>query len=77
MVGGARTVDGELGVGNNLLDDTTLLEGGQSLASEGSVDLQSVDENGGGDETVGQDILVEALLDGLVHDNGMLRLILY
>ena len=62
---------------NKLLDNTTLLEGGQRLAGEGTVDLQSVDEDGGGDELVGQDILVKTLLDGLVHDDGMLRLVLH
>ena len=61
---------------NNLLDDTLLLEVGEGLAGKGTVDLQSVDENGGGDETVGQDILVKALLDVLVHGHSMLSLVL-
>ena len=61
---------------DNLLDDTLSLEVGKSLACERAVDLQSVDEDGGGDETVGQNVLVKTFLDGLVHDDGMLGLVL-
>ena len=71
-----HTVDGKLRVSNDLLDDTPLLEVGESLAGERSVDLQSVDENGGSDESVGEDVLVETLLHKLVHDHGMLGLVL-
>jgi len=61
---------------NNLLDHTLLLEIRESLACERTVDLESVDENGSGDETVGKDVLVETLLDLLVHDHCMLGLVL-
>jgi hypothetical protein len=71
-----RTVDVELVVTNDLLDDALLLELGERLARQGSADLQAVDEDGGGDQTVGQDVFVKALMDGLVHDDGMLGLVL-
>ena len=48
----ALTVHGQLAVTNNLLDGTLLLEVGQSPACERSVDLETVDEHGDGDEAV-------------------------
>jgi hypothetical protein len=63
-------------VSNDLLDDTLLLELSESLARKRSVDLQSVDEDGSSDQTVGENVLVEALLDVLVHDDSMLGLVL-
>ena len=74
---GGHTVDGKLGVADNLPDDALALEVGQRLARERAVDLQPVDQHGGGDKTVGQHVLVEAVLDGLVHDDGVLGLILH
>jgi hypothetical protein len=71
-----RTVDVHLGVADNLLDLALLLKVIQSLAGEAAVDLQTVDEGGHGDQTVGLDILVELLRGGLVEDDGVLGLVL-
>lgn len=70
------TVDVQLGVANNLLDLTLLLEVVQSLARKAAVDLQTVDQRGHGDQAVGLDILVELLGGGLVEDDGVLSLVL-
>lgn len=61
---------------DNLLDGTLGLEVVQGLACERAVDLQAVDEDSDGDQTVGLDVLVETLLELLVHDNGMDGLVL-
>lgn len=45
-------------MGDNLLDLSSLLQIGQASASKGSVDLQSVDEDGDSDETVRLDVFV-------------------
>jgi hypothetical protein len=71
-----RTVDLHLAVSDNRLDDATLLEVGQGLASQGTVDLHAVDEGGDSDKAVGLDIFVEPLADGLVEDDGVLGLVL-
>ena len=73
---GGRTVDLHLAVGDNRLDDALLLEVGQGLASQGTVDLHAVDEGGDSDEAVGLNIFVELLGDGLVEDDGVLGLVL-
>ena len=61
---------------DNLLDLTLLLEIGKSTTSERTVDLQTVDKDGDSDETVGLDILLELVADGLVEDDGVLGLVL-
>lgn len=61
---------------NNGLDDTLLLEVGKGLAGERAVDLQTVDEDGNGDEAVGLDILLELLAGVLVENDGVLGLVL-
>lgn len=71
-----RTVDAQSAVSNNLLDDALLLKVGQTSASNGSVDLHSVDKNGDGDETVGLDILVKLVGGGLIEEDGVLGLVL-
>lgn len=71
-----RTVDVQLGVTDNLLDLALLLEVLKSLTGEGAVDLKTVDKGGDGNETVGLDVLVETLSDGLLEDNGVLGLVL-
>lgn len=71
-----RTVDVQLGVADNLLDLTLLLEVGKGLAGKGAVDLQAIDEGGNGDQAVGLNILVELLKGGLLEDNGVLSLVL-
>lgn len=73
---GKRTVDVQLRVTNDLLDQSLLLEVGQSLAGERAVDLETVDQGGDGDQTVGLDILVELLRGGLVEDDGVVGLVL-
>lgn len=75
-VGPERTVDGALGVSDNLLDLTLLLEVGKGLPGEGTVDLQTVDKGGDGDEAVGLDILLKLVVGGLVEDDGVLGLVL-
>lgn len=62
---------------NNLLDGTLGLEIGEGAAGERAVDFQAIDEDGDGDETVGLDLLVEALLKGLVKDDGVDGLVLH
>lgn len=71
-----RTVDVAGVVTDNLLDGALGFEIVQGLAGEGAVDLQAIDEDGNGDQTVGLDILVETLLEGLVEDDGVDGLVL-
>ena len=61
---------------DNLLDGTLLLEIGKGLAGERTVDLETVDKGGDGDEAVGLDILVKLVRGGLVEDDGVLGLVL-
>jgi hypothetical protein len=73
---GERTVDGQLGVTDNLLDGALLLEVGKGLAGQRSVDLEAVDEGGHGDQPVGLDILLELVVGGLIEDDGVVGLVL-
>src|SRR4051812_9939077 len=66
-----RTVDVAGVVANNLLDGSLSLKVGEGAAGEGAVDLQTIDEDGNGDEAVRLDVLVETLLEGLVKDDGV------
>lgn len=61
---------------DNLLDDALLLQVGQTSASNGTVDLHSVNENRDGDQAVGLDIFVKLLGGGLVEDDSVLGLVL-
>jgi hypothetical protein len=74
--GDGAGVDVQLGVADNLLDLTLLLEVGKGLAGKGAVDLQAIDEGSNGDQAVGLNILVELLKGGLLEDNGVLSLVL-
>lgn len=56
-----RTVDEHLAVRNDGLDLSLLLQVLQALASQRAIDLQSVDQGGDGDETVGLNVLVQLL----------------
>ena len=77
MKGNRRhTVDGALGVTNNLLDLAVLLKVGEGLAGERAVDLQTVDEGGDGDQTVGLNLFLKTVRGGLVEDDGVLGLVL-
>lgn len=71
-----HTVDAQRAVPDNLLDNSLLLQVGQTPAGNGSVDLHSVDENSDGDQTVCLDILIELVGSGLVEDDGVLGLVL-
>lgn len=71
-----RTVDCTLRVPDNLLDHSPCLQVGQRPAGERSVDLQPIDQNSDGDETVSLDILVELVRGGLVEDDGVVGLVL-
>ena len=72
-----HTVDVAGVVANNLLDGTLSLEVGEGAAGKGAVDLQTIDEDGNGDEAVRLDVLVETLLEGLVKDDGVDGLVLH
>jgi len=63
-------------VSDNLLDDALLLQVGQTSASNGTVDLHSVDENRDGDQAVGLDIFVKLVRGGLVEEDSVLGLVL-
>ena len=61
---------------DDLLDLALLLKLGERTAGEGTVDLQSVDKGGDGDEAVGLNLLLETVRGGLVEDDGVLGLVL-
>lgn len=61
---------------DDLLDLALLLKLGERTAGEGTVDLQSVDKGGDGDEAVGLNLLLETVRSGLVEDDGVLGLVL-
>lgn len=61
---------------DNLLDDALLLQVGQTSASDGAVDLHSVDQDRDGDQAVGLDIFVKLVRGGLVEEDGVLGLVL-
>jgi hypothetical protein len=63
-------------VSDNLLDNALLLQVGQTSASNGTVDLHSVDENRDGDQAVGLDIFVKLVGGGLVEEDSVLGLVL-
>jgi len=71
-----RTVDDALGVADDLLDLALLLKLGERTTGERTVDLQSVDKGGDGDEAVGLNLLLETVRGGLVEDDGVLGLVL-
>lgn len=71
-----RTVDEHLAVRDDGLDLSLLLQVLQALASQGAIDLQSVDQGSDGDEAVGLDVLVQLLRSGLVENDGVLGLVL-
>ena len=71
-----HTVDVHLGVTNNLLDLSLLLKVSKGLAGQAAVDLETVDQSGDSDQTVGLDILVETLSGLLLEDDGVLGLVL-
>lgn len=61
---------------NNLLDLAVCLEIGEGFPCERTVDLETVDEGGNGDQAVRLDILLELVVDRLVEDDGVLGLVL-
>lgn len=72
----SHTVDLHLAVCGDRLDHALLLEVTDALASQRTVDLHAVDENGDGNEAVRLDILVELIGGALVENDGVLGLIL-
>ena len=60
----------------DLLDQTLSLKVEESLAGAGAVDLQAIDEDGGGDELVGGDLLEHLGVSLLIHDGGVVGLLL-
>lgn len=70
------TVDLHLAVVDNRADLAPLLKVLQASASQGAVDLKSVDKGGDSDKTVRLDVLVELVRGGLVEDDGVLGLVL-
>ena len=71
-----RTVDDALGVADDLLDLAVGLEVLEGFPGERTVDLETIDEGGNGDQAVRLDILVELVGDVLVEDDGVLGLVL-
>jgi len=63
-------------VRHNLLDHTLLLQIPHGLAGNGTVYLQTIDEDGNGDETVRLDILLELVCGGFVEDDSVVGLVL-
>lgn len=61
---------------HNLLDHTLLLEILQCRPCQRSVDLESVDQHGDGDEAIGLHILLQLLGGGLVEHDGVVGLVL-
>jgi len=70
------SVDLQAGRVADLLDQTLSLQIQESLASARTVDLQAVDEDGGGDELVGGNLLDHLGVGLLVHDGGVVGLLL-
>jgi hypothetical protein len=63
-------------VTNNLLDLAICLEISERFPCKRTVDLQTIDEGGNGDEAVGLDILLELVVGLLVEHDGVLGLVL-
>ena len=61
---------------NHLLDLALLLQIIQRFPCQAAIDLQSIDERGDGDETVGLDVFVEFIRGGFVEDDGVVGLVL-
>jgi hypothetical protein len=72
----SRTVDVQLRVTDNLLDLAVGLEVVEGFPGERTVDLETIDEGGNGDQAVGLNILLEAVVLLLVEDNSVLGLVL-
>jgi hypothetical protein len=71
-----HTVDAQLGVSDNLLDLAICLEISERFPCKRTVNLQTIDEGGNGDEAVGLDILLELVVGLLVEHDGVLGLVL-
>lgn len=61
---------------DNLFDNALFLQIRQRLPRQRTVNLQTVDKDSDGDETISLNVLVESVLNGLVGDDGVLGLIL-
>lgn len=71
-----RTVDAQPRVSNDLLNHTLILKIRKRFPGQRSVDFETVDESGDGDEAVGLDFLVELIGRLLVEDDGVVGLVL-
>ena len=69
-------IDAQLAVPNHLLNLTLLLQVIQCLPCETSIDLQSIDERGDGDQAVRLDVFVEFVGGGFVEDDGVVGFVL-
>ena len=71
-----RTVDQLRGVVDDRFDLTILLQVADSNTGQASVDFQALNEDALADELEGGNLLDDALIQGLVEDDGVLGLIL-
>lgn len=71
-----RTVNAQLAVPNNLLDQTLLLKIRQRLASQRSVNLETINQRGDSDEAVGLHVLGQLVGGSLVKDDSVVCLVL-
>merc|ERR1719308_89817 len=62
-------------VSNHLLDQTLLHQLNKSSPGEGSTHLQPLGDDGGSDELVGGDLLVQLVIGALVKQNQVVQLV--
>lgn len=63
-------------VGGDGSNETRLGQLADSNAGEGSIDAETVDQNGGRNQLVGGDFLHKLVIGGLVEDDGVVGLVL-
>lgn len=73
---GGAGVNLQTGMVADLLDQTLSLQIQESLTSARTVDLQAVNEDSGGDELVGGDLLDHLGVGFLLHDGDVVNLLL-
>ena len=61
---------------HHLLNLTLLLQIIQRLSRQTAVDLQSIDESGHGDQSIGLHVFVEFVRGGFIEDDGVVGLVL-
>jgi len=60
---------------DHLLDETSYLKFIQSFASQGASDLKTLRDNGGGDQLVRRNFLVQFVVSGLIEQNQVVQLV--